>query len=97
LLKLSVNGKIPKMSQEIEKLRQEVRDARAILYNYSAWYKQHYAEYLCEVEGVLVENHGKDSLEVRDFTARLEHWSEEKLAERVAPIFISRGKEMTQV
>jgi hypothetical protein len=94
---LSVDGKIPKMSQEIEKLEKEVEDARAKLYNHSAGYKERYAEYLREVEAVLVEKHGKDSSEVRDFTARLGRWSEERLAERFAPIFISRGRELTQV
>jgi len=84
------------MNQTITKAKQDVRNARKAPEDHIGTYNAEYAKYLLDVKTVLVERHGTSSPEVCDFTARTGRWSNNKLAQRFASLFLAHGRQKTQ-
>jgi hypothetical protein len=92
----SSDARILKLVQRIQKAKQAFGYAEKALHDHVGTYNEEFAKYLNDIRSVLIERHGKSSPKVQDFAAHREHWSDSKLVERFAPIFLGRGREETQ-
>jgi hypothetical protein len=93
---LSSDARILALAQRIQKAKEAFRYAEKALHDHAGTYNEEFAKYLNDIRSDLIERHGKSSPKVQNFAARRGHWSDSKIAERFAPIFLARGREKTQ-